>query len=374
MIAGGPGQGSIEAYGLKTQGSFFQQSFPGYNLVTFDDRGTGISSPLSCPFLEQRIATAGIVETANLDRDLRTRPRGLPALLRHRRPRERRRAGAARARPREDRRLRRLVRHEGVRGVRAWPTRRSIERDPPRLRRRPGGAGPLRARHPRRLPEALGRLCAQGRLQGPDDELRRDVAVLANRLEAKPVFFANVPDPTKPQLRGKPAPTIRLVIDGYRFMNLVVDADLLPAVRSSCRPPCEAALHGWYEPLKRLYVLDAGASAFGDIDVGLFVTTTCDDGDFPWSPLSPISTHQGAYEAAVAAAPARGHRGCSASGPREFGTAAIVHLVADAVGRPAAQAGAAARRAGARAERRPRHAHAHLGRHASWRRASSTRS
>ena len=66
MIAGGPGQGSIEAYGLKTQGSFFQQSFPGYNLVTFDDRGTGISSPLSCPFLEQRIATAGIVETANL--------------------------------------------------------------------------------------------------------------------------------------------------------------------------------------------------------------------------------------------------------------------------------------------------------------------
>ena len=105
-------------------------------------------------------------------------------------------------------------------------------------------------------------------------------------------------------------------------MNLVVDADLLPAVPVELPAAVEAALHGWYEPLKRLFLLDAGASAFGDIDVGLFVTTTCDDGNFPWSPLSPISTHQGAYEAAVAALPP-GATGLFGKWAAQFGTAAM---------------------------------------------------
>jgi pimeloyl-ACP methyl ester carboxylesterase len=171
------------------------------------------------------------------------------------------------------------------------------------------------------LPGALGRLCGKGACDGLTTNLGHDVAVLANRLEAKPVFFANVPDPTKTQQRGKPAPQIRVVIDGYRFMNLVVDADLLPTVAVELPSAVHSALRGWYGPLKRLYGLDTGASAFGDIDVGLFIATTCVDGNFMWAPNSPLSTHQSLYDQAVAQL-APGSTGEFGKWAAEFGTAA----------------------------------------------------
>ncbi|MDX6503939.1 MAG: hypothetical protein QOE29_1064 [Gaiellaceae bacterium] len=320
MIAGGPGQGSIEAYGLDTQGSFFQQAFPGYNLVAFDDRGTGISEPLSCPFLEKRIATAGIVETARLagicGRDL-----GANRLFYSTRDH---------ANDVEQVRLALGLGQIGVYGVSygtkeseayalAYPN--SVSRlllDSVVL---PEGPDLYSLDTLIAVPEAMNRLCAKGECTGLTKNLGRDVATLANKLEAKPIFLADVPDPTRPQLRGKPAPTVRIVLDGYRFMNLVVDADLLPGVAVELPAAVSAAMKGWYAPLKRLFFLDTGSSAFGDIDVGLFITTTCDDGIFPWSPLSPLSTHQGAYDAAVAALPA-GATGLFGKWGAEFGTAA----------------------------------------------------
>jgi pimeloyl-ACP methyl ester carboxylesterase len=320
MIAGGPGQGSIEAYGLNTQGSFFQQAFPGYNLVTFDDRGTGISAPLSCPFLEKRIATAGIVETARL-----------VGICGHDLGNYRLFFGSAdHANDVEQVRLGLGLGKIGVYGVSygtkeseayalAYPN--SISRillDSVVL---PEGPDLYSLDTLQKVPAAMNDLC-KNVCKGLTSNLGADVAALANKLEAHPIFLATVTDPTRPQLRGKPAPTIKLVLDGYRFMNLVVDADLLPSVAVELPAAVSAAKKGWYAPLKRLFFLDTGASAFGDIDVGLYAATTCDDGNFPWSPLSPISTHQGAYDAAVAALPA------SATAPfgkwaAEFGTAAM---------------------------------------------------
>src|SRR5919205_1906309 len=49
LIAGGPGQASARAFDLASQGAFFRDQFPGYNLVAFDPRGTGRSGLLRCP-------------------------------------------------------------------------------------------------------------------------------------------------------------------------------------------------------------------------------------------------------------------------------------------------------------------------------------
>jgi pimeloyl-ACP methyl ester carboxylesterase len=321
MIAGGPGQGSIEAYGLDSQGSFFQQAFPGYNLVTFDDRGTGISNPLSCPFLEKRIATAGIVETARLA-GICGQGLGPTRLFFGTRDH---------ANDVEQVRLALGLGKIGVYGV-SYGTKEAEAYAlayPDSLSRIlldsvviPEGPDLYSLDTLQAIPGAMAELCAKKACDGLSTNLGQDVATLANQLEAHPIFLADIPDPTKTQTRGKPIPTIRLVLDGYRFMNLVVDADLLPGVPVELPAAVSAARHGWYDPLKRLFFLDAGASAFGDIDVGLYVATTCDDGKFPWAPDSPLSTHQDLYNAAVAALPA-GATGLFGRWGAEFGTVAM---------------------------------------------------
>jgi pimeloyl-ACP methyl ester carboxylesterase len=323
MIAGGPGQGSIEAYGLDTQGSFFQQSFPGYNLVTFDDRGTGISNPLSCPFLEQRIATAGIKETADLT-GICGQGLGNNRLFY---------STADHADDVEQVRLALGLGKIGVYGV-SYGTKEAmayVMAYPDSVSRVlldsvviPEGPDLYSLDTLKAIPIAMSRLCGNNACKGLTTSagLGHDIAVLANQLEAHPIFLEDVPDPTKPQLRGKPQPTIRVVLDGYRFMNLVVDADLIPPVQAELPAAVHAALNGWYDPVKRLFDLDASSSAFGDIDVGLYVTTTCDDAQEPWAPESPISTHQGLYNQAVANLPANvfGDFGRWAA---EFGTVAM---------------------------------------------------
>lgn len=335
LIAGGPGQGSIEAYGLKEASSadFFQRAFPGYDLVAFDDRGTGISNPLSCPALEKRIATAGAFETADLV-GICGRQLGDYRLF-----------FGTRDHADDVEAVRRGLglgkigvygvsygTKEAMAYVMAYPD--SVERVLLDSVVVPEGPDLYSLDTLAAIPTAMRRLCASGVCNGLTKDLGRDVAVLANRLEAKPVFLMNAQDPTKPQIRGKPIPTIKVVLDGYRFMNLVVDADLLPPVQVELPAAVSAALKGWYEPLKRLFLLDAGASAFGDIDVGLFAATTCVDGKFPWAPDSPVDGHLGAYNAAVKSLPS-GATGVFGKWAAEFGTAAMcIHWPAPSGSQP----------------------------------------
>ena len=65
LVAGGPGQGSSAAFDLKQNGSLWQTVFPGYTLVTYDDRGTGGSGRLDCPGLTAMLS-AGVEETARI--------------------------------------------------------------------------------------------------------------------------------------------------------------------------------------------------------------------------------------------------------------------------------------------------------------------
>jgi pimeloyl-ACP methyl ester carboxylesterase len=65
LFAGGPGQPSAEVFDLAGTGRILRNVFPGYDLVAFDDRGTGRSGALSCPGLAE-IATAAPDESARL--------------------------------------------------------------------------------------------------------------------------------------------------------------------------------------------------------------------------------------------------------------------------------------------------------------------
>ena len=62
LIAGGPGQGSAHVFGLGDPSAnlLFRYLFPGYNLVAYDDRGTGQSGLIDCPALQ-----AATTEEAN---------------------------------------------------------------------------------------------------------------------------------------------------------------------------------------------------------------------------------------------------------------------------------------------------------------------
>ena len=66
LIAGGPGQGSAQAFDLGSSRELatFQAVFPGYTLVAYDDRGTGNSGLLNCPGLQSAVTT--VTEEAQL--------------------------------------------------------------------------------------------------------------------------------------------------------------------------------------------------------------------------------------------------------------------------------------------------------------------
>ncbi|HEV2590833.1 MAG TPA: alpha/beta fold hydrolase, partial [Gaiellaceae bacterium] len=54
LIAGGPGQGSAQTFGLgdPNADALFRYLFPGFTLVAYDDRGTGSSGLIDCPPLQ----------------------------------------------------------------------------------------------------------------------------------------------------------------------------------------------------------------------------------------------------------------------------------------------------------------------------------
>ena len=60
MLAGGPGQASAETFDLTDKADYWRSFFPGYTLVAYDDRGTGKSGPLDCPYA-QTVAQCGTI-------------------------------------------------------------------------------------------------------------------------------------------------------------------------------------------------------------------------------------------------------------------------------------------------------------------------
>jgi pimeloyl-ACP methyl ester carboxylesterase len=289
MVAGGPGQGSAEAFDLMGAASFWRALFPGYTLVAYDDRGTGGSGRLTCPGIASVVTatpakTAVIVgrcgrslgarsslystRTNAFDMDAIRQALGAGAISLFGVSYGTKQAlGYALAYPSH---VERLV-LDSVVSV-AWPDAYY--------------SNVLRG-----LPEGLDQLCRVG-CNGLAGTPGASFVRLANRLAASPVV-AEVRRPG-----GRPT---RVRLDGYALLQLGLDTDLDPGLAVQLPAGVSAALAGDPRPLERLVALDDEATGTGlGVDLAVNVATECTDGRFFWDPASAVSTRSALLQKALA--------------------------------------------------------------------------
>jgi pimeloyl-ACP methyl ester carboxylesterase len=284
LVAGGPGQASAGVFDLAHQGQVWRALFPDYNLVAYDNRGTGGSGALSCPGPEPLGAVPPTAYAASCAASLGS-ARTFYDTAAHADDIEtvRQALGADR--------LFLWGTSYGTKQALAYATlfpthveRLLLDSVLPLEGPDPFGRSSLQA-----IPGAVASLCSGGACRAATPDPSGDVVRLATRLETTPVDLG---------------PLGRL--DGVAFLQLVVDADLNLGLRAELPAAVHAALAGNTAALKRLTLLDAWdlPTAPDDIDVPLFLATTCDDGGFPWSQSSAPGTRAGAARAAIGALPA----------------------------------------------------------------------
>ncbi len=291
LIAGGPGQGSAHVFGLgdANADALFRYMFPGYNLVAYDDRGTGQSGLVDCPALQ-----TALTEAAN-----RTAAAACGASL-----------GAAAnfystAQHAEDLEAVRAslgVDKVALYGV-SYGTKLAMAyalAHPDHVERLlldsvlpPELPDPYEASVLRQMPSKLQTFCAVG-CNGP--RLAADVVALANQYAAKPltgkVLLPN----------GR---TLSKTVVGDDIVSIVLDADLSPGEAAELPAVMHAARTGNTQPLLRLAVLhdQSNEETAIDLSAGLYAATVCHDGPFPWDPSLPVAQRPAALQAAIAALP-----------------------------------------------------------------------
>ena len=290
LIAGGPGQGSAHVFGLGNPSAnlLFRYLFPGYNLVAYDDRGTGQSGLIDCPALQVATteeanragaeacgislgAAANFYSTATHAEDLEAVRQSLG------------------------------VDKVALYGV-SYGTKLSIAyalAHPDHVSRLlldsvlpPEFPDPYEASVFRSMPGTLSAFCATG-CNGP--RFASDVVAVANKLGVKP-------------LKGKvllSRGSVTKSVDGQEVLSIVLDADLSPGEAAELPAVMHAARQGNTQPLLRLAVLhDLGNSeASIDLSAGLYAATVCRDGAFPWDADTPPAQRPAALQAAIAALP-----------------------------------------------------------------------
>jgi pimeloyl-ACP methyl ester carboxylesterase len=297
LVAGGPGQGSAKSFDLGSVSSaqLFQEVFPGYTLVAFDNRGTGASGLINCPGVQKTVPTS-VEQAARLARDCADQigpARQFYATRDH-------------ADDIESVRTALGLGKIGLYGVSygtklalayalAFPG--SVDRMVLDSVVPPDQPDPYERDVLRALPATLSALCSGGRCRRATSNYQADVIALANRLEAKPISG-------KVAVPGGATRIRRMT--GEDLIRLVIDTDLSPGLGAEVPAAVHAARAGYNRPLLRLFDLDLRTStlAASDLSFGLYVATTCADGKFPWSPGAPPADRAAAVEAAVSALPA----------------------------------------------------------------------
>ncbi|MFL5910339.1 MAG: alpha/beta hydrolase [Gaiellaceae bacterium] len=293
LIAGGPGQGSAHTFSLGTPQNalVYRFLFPGYTLVTYDDRGTGDSGLLNCPALQVSTSSSGqdllaaacasslgaqapFYGTADHVEDL----------------------DAVRSSLGLDKVALFGVSY-GTKLALAYAyahpgniDRLVIDSVLPTDLPDPFGANVARA-----MPATLSAYCAVAcRAATPD--YAGDVVAVANRLAAKHatgnVLLAD-------------GQTKKDTLSGVDLLSLVVDSDLNPGLAAELPAAVHAARLGNDGPLLRLHVLDTVGSQLSapDLSFGLYAATDCRDGPFPWPASSDPAARPALLRAAVAALP-----------------------------------------------------------------------
>jgi len=292
LIAGGPGQGSAHVFGLgnPSADTLFRYLFPGYNLVAYDDRGTGESGLIDCPALQ-----AATTEEAN-------------------------RAGAEAcglslgtaanfySTPTHAEDLEAVRQSLGVDKVAlygvSYGTKLSMAyalAHPDHVSRLlldsvlpPELPDPYEASVFRSMPGTLAAYCAVG-CNGA--AFASDVVAVANKLGVKPL---------KGKVLLSNGRTLSKSVDGQETLSIILDADLSPGEAAELPAVMHAARLGNTQPLLRLAVLhDIGNQESSiDLSAGLYAATVCRDGPFPWQADTPPAQRPAALQAAIAQLPA----------------------------------------------------------------------
>jgi len=291
LIAGGPGQGSAQAFELRAAASFWHALFPGFTLVAFDNRGTGSSQPISCPNLTvENLSSPKLVAHA-----VGTCGRRLGA---------RSSLYSSRSNAADVESVRRAIGASRITlfGV-SYGTKQALAyalRYPSHVERlvldsvvptswpAPFGEDFLQA-----LPHGLDELCRNA-CRGVTTNAGRDFAELANQLAAAPAD-ASLPRPT-----GKP---VHVHLDGLALVQLGVDTDLNPGIAAELPAAVQAGLAGRLLPLERLYALDQSSESTLGISMADYVAVSCADGRFPWPAASSPAVRPPLLAKAVAALP-----------------------------------------------------------------------
>jgi pimeloyl-ACP methyl ester carboxylesterase len=292
LIAGGPGQGSAHVFGLGNAGAdqLYRYLFPGYNLVAYDDRGTGESGLIDCPALQ-----AATTEAANrVAAEACGTSLGAAANFY---------STAIHAEDLEAVRQSLGIDKVALYGV-SYGTKLSIAyalAHPDHVARilldsvlPPELPDPYEASVFRSMPATLAAYCAAG-CNGA--AFASDVIAVANKLAAKP-------------LKGKAlvsnGRSVAKTVDGQAVLSIVLDADLSPGEAAELPAVMHAARGGNTQPLLRLAFLHDVANEEPSIELsaGLYAATVCRDGPFPWDPNTPVDQRPAALQSAITALPA----------------------------------------------------------------------
>ena len=297
LIAGGPGQGSAQAFDLgdPTEAQFLQFILPGYTLVAFDGRGTGKSDVLNCPALQNAVTVTADQEAAL--------------------------AGACAATLGPDRQFYATSNHvqdiESVRkalgagkialfGV-SYGTKLALAYSlafPQNVQRLlldsvlpPSGPAPFFQDVLPSMPHTLSEYCPGTSCRAATPNYSADVIALANQLEAKPIQGTILAP-------GGRRETVHM--NGEDLLSTVLESDLDPGLGTELPAAVHAARNGYIRPLLRLFDLTnrTDVTPAEDLSVGLYAATTCADGQFPWDPNAPIADRPAEISSAVAALPA----------------------------------------------------------------------
>jgi pimeloyl-ACP methyl ester carboxylesterase len=291
LIAGGPGQGSAHVFGLgnPSADSLYRYLFPGYNIVAYDDRGTGESGLIDCPALQ--VATTEEANRAGAEACGNSL--GAAASLY---------STAAHAEDLEAVRQSLGVDKVALYGV-SYGTKLAMAyalAHPDHVSRLlldsvlpPELPDPYEASVFRSMPGTLAAYCAAG-CNGA--RFASDVIAVANKLGVKAV---------KGKVLAANGRSITKSVDGQELLSIVLDADLSPGEAAELPAVVHAARQGNTQPLLRLAVLhDIGnAETSIDLSAGLYAATVCRDGQFPWAATTPPAERPAALQAAIAALP-----------------------------------------------------------------------
>jgi pimeloyl-ACP methyl ester carboxylesterase len=293
LIAGGPGQGSAHVFGFDSPSAIalYRFLFPGYTLVSYDDRGTGESGLLDCPPLQaataadtERLAAAACAASIGAPRDFYSTADHAEDL------------DAVRQSLGFDKIALYGVSY-GTKLAMAYALAHPVHVErllldsvlPPEL------PDPFSANVARTMPATLTAFCSNGGCRSATHDFAGDVTKLANRLAANPISVSV----------ARPSGTKKVKVGGVELLSTIIDADLNPGLAAELPAVVHAAVGGSTQALARLVDLDTSSNSEAAIDLStaLYAATVCRDGPFPWTPDTPVGARPGLEQSAIAALP-----------------------------------------------------------------------